>query len=109
MAYDEEVAERVREVLAARAHVSERKMFGSNCFLVRGNLAVCVRQDELLVRLDLEDGARAVAEEGVRVAEMGSRRMRGWVFVAAERILEDEGLASWVDAGADYAASLPAA
>ena len=44
----------------------------------------------------------------MRVAEMGSRRMRGWVFVAAERILEDEGLASWVDAGADYAASLPA-
>ena len=109
MAYDEELAERVREVLAARADVSERKMFGSNCFLVRGNLAVCVRQDELLVRLDPEDGARAVAEEGVRVAEMGSRPMRGWVFVAAERILEDEGLASWVDAGADYAASLPAA
>jgi TfoX/Sxy family transcriptional regulator of competence genes len=108
VAYDEELAERVRDLLSARAGVSERKMFGSNCFLVGGNLAVCVRQEELLVRLDPQDAERAVSEDGVRVAEMGSRVMKGWIFVSAERVTDDEGLAEWVEVGADFATSLPA-
>jgi TfoX/Sxy family transcriptional regulator of competence genes len=108
VAYDEELAERVREVLSARESVTEKRMFGSNCFLVGGNLAVCVREGELLVRLDPEDAERAVTEEGVRVAEMGSRRMRGWVFVAADNVADDAGLSEWVEAGAAYATSLPA-
>jgi TfoX/Sxy family transcriptional regulator of competence genes len=106
VAYDEELAERVRDLLSVRSNVSEKRMFGSNCFLVGGNLAVCVREDELLVRLDREDAEKAVDEEGVRIAEMGSRRMKGWVFVSAERVAAD--LSEWVDAGADYAATLPA-
>jgi TfoX/Sxy family transcriptional regulator of competence genes len=111
MAYDEELAERVRNLISARADVSEKKMFGSLCFLIGGNLAVCARRgSELLVRLDPEDAERAAAEEGVRIAEMGprKRRMKGWVFVAPERLSDDEGLGEWVDAGADFAASLPA-
>jgi|SRR5215203_2364032 len=107
MAYDEELAERVRDLLSARSNVTEKRMFGSNCFLLGGNLAVCVREDELLVRLDPPDAEKAVGEEGVRVAEMGSRRMKGWVFVSAEKVEDDDGLAEWIDAGADYAASLP--
>jgi TfoX/Sxy family transcriptional regulator of competence genes len=107
MGYDEALADRVRDQISARANISEKRMFGSNCFLVEGNLAVCVRKDELLVRLDPEDAERAIAEEGVRVAEMGSRRMKGWVFIAAERVSEDDCLAEWVEAGAAFAASLP--
>ena len=85
-------------------------MFGSLCFLVGGNLAVCARKEgELLVRLDQEDAEKAITEEGVRVAEMGpqKRRMKGWVFVSADAIAEDASLSEWVDAGADYASSLP--
>ena len=107
MAYDEELAERVRGLVSVRDNITEKRMFGSNCFLVGGNLAVCVRKDELLVRLDPEDAETAIAEEGVRVAEMGSRRMKGWVFISAERVSEDDGLAEWVEAGATFAASLP--
>jgi TfoX/Sxy family transcriptional regulator of competence genes len=110
MAYDEELAERVRDVISSRDEVTERKMFGSLCFLVGGNLAVCARKEgELLVRLDPEDAEKAINEEGVRVAEMGprKRRMKGWVFVSAEAVAENDGLSEWVDAGADYAASLP--
>lgn len=110
MAYDEELAGRVRDQLAARADVSERRMFGSLCFLVGGNLAVCARKGgELLVRLDPDDAERAAAEAGVRIAEMGprKRRMKGWVFVSPEVTESAGGLASWVGAGADYAASLP--
>ena len=86
-------------------------MFGSLCFLVGGNLAVCARKEgELLVRLDPEDAEKASTEDGVRIAETGPRRrrMKGWVFVSPERLTGDEGLAEWVDAGADFAASLPA-
>jgi hypothetical protein len=109
VAYDEELADRVREVISVRAGVSEKKMFGSLCFLVGGNLAVCARKGgELLVRLDPKDAEQAIAEDGVRAAEMGSRLMKGWVFVSPERISDDGGLSEWVDAGADFAASLPA-
>jgi TfoX/Sxy family transcriptional regulator of competence genes len=108
VAYDEALAERVREQISARADVTEKGMFGSLCFLVGGNLAVCARKEgELLVRLDRGDAERAAAEEGVRIAEMGKRRMKGWVFVSPERLSDEEGLASWVDAGADCAAALP--
>ena len=85
-------------------------MFGSLCFLVGGNLAVCARKEgELLVRLDPEDAERASSEDGVRIAEMGPRKrvMKGWVFVSPERLTDDAGLAEWVEAGADFASSLP--
>ena len=85
MAYDEALADRVRDLISARDGVSEKKMFGSLCFLVGGNLAVCARKEgELLVRLDPEDAGRAAAEDGVRIAEMGRRVMKGWVFVSPE-------------------------
>jgi len=110
VAYDEELAERVREVLASRSGVEERSMFGSLCFMVDGNLAVCARKGgDLLVRMEPEDAAEASAEEGVEIAEMGPRRrrMKGWVFVSPERISEDAELAEWVDIGADFASTLP--
>ena len=110
MAYDETLADRIRALVSARDDVTEKKMFGSLCFLVRGNLAVCARKEgELLVRLDPDDAARAVTEEGVRFAEMGpkKRRMKGWVFVSGDRLSDDAGLSEWVEAGAGYAASLP--
>jgi TfoX/Sxy family transcriptional regulator of competence genes len=108
VAYDEELAEKVRELISPRSDVSERKMFGSLCFLIGGNLAVCVRKEELLVRLDPEDAEGALAEEGVRLAPMAGRRMKGWVLVSPERFETSKELSSWVDTGADYAASLPA-
>jgi TfoX/Sxy family transcriptional regulator of competence genes len=109
MAYDEELAERVRDVISARAGVEEKTMFGGIGFMVGGNLAVAVRGEELLVRLAEEDARRALAEKGARKFEMGGRRQpKGWVLVGGERISDDAGLAEWVDTGADYAASLPA-
>jgi TfoX/Sxy family transcriptional regulator of competence genes len=109
MAYDEALAERVREQISARADVTEKKMFGGIAFMLGGNMAVGVRGDDLLVRLSQEDAQSALSEEGVRPFEMGGRRQpRGWVLVGGERISDDAGLREWVNAGADYAASLPA-
>jgi TfoX/Sxy family transcriptional regulator of competence genes len=107
VAYDEELAERVREVLAARSDVSERKMFGGIVFMIAGNMACGVLGEDLIARLGNEEGEKALAEEGVRPFDFTGKPMKGTVYVSAERTSDDAGLAEWVDAGADYATSLP--
>jgi hypothetical protein len=107
MAYDEALADRVRNLLSARSEVTERKMFGGIAFMVGGNMAVGITGDELMVRLDPADSDKALAEEGVRVFDMTGRPMKGWILVSPGRTSDEAGLAGWVEAGADYAASLP--
>ena len=84
MAYDEELAERVRAALDDVKGVAEIKMFGGLCFTVDGNMAVGVSHDDLLVRLSPDDGDAALAEPGVRLMEIGSRTSRGFLSVAPE-------------------------
>jgi TfoX/Sxy family transcriptional regulator of competence genes len=106
MAYDEQLADRVREALSARLEVSERKMFGGIGFMVAGKMSVGVIGEELIVRLDPDDAEKALAEDGVREFDFTGRPMKGWIYVAAERTGDDAELAEWVEAGADFAASL---
>lgn len=108
MAYDEQLADRVREQLSARADVSERKMFGGIAFMVAGNMACGVLGEDLLVRLGDDEGESALKEDGVREFDFTGRPMKSIVYVSPERTSDDAGLAEWVEAGADYAASLPA-
>lgn len=108
MAYDEDLAERVREVLAARADVTERKMFGGIGFMVAGNMCVGVMDDDLIVRLDPDEAERALAEPHVRAFDYTGRPMKGWLFAGPEATAEDEALAGWVDAAFAFASSLPA-
>ncbi|MEO8425320.1 MAG: TfoX/Sxy family protein, partial [Actinomycetota bacterium] len=79
MAYDEELAERVRAALAHVEAVTEIKMFGGLCHTVGGNMAVGVIREDLLVRLSPEDADAALAEPGVRLMEIGSRTSRGFL------------------------------
>ena len=97
MAYSEELAERIREAIDARPGVSERKMFGGVAWMVNGNMACGVIGEDLMIRLDREDAEAAQAEEHVGPMEFTGRPMRGFVTVAAEG----------VEAGADFAESLP--
>jgi TfoX/Sxy family transcriptional regulator of competence genes len=106
VAYDEELAQRVREVLAARADVDERRMFGGIAFMVGGNMACGVLGDDLIVRLGDEEGEKALAEDGVRPFDFTGKAMKGIVYVSPERTSDDAGLTEWVEAGAAYAASL---
>ncbi|HEY6637698.1 MAG TPA: TfoX/Sxy family protein [Solirubrobacterales bacterium] len=108
MAYDEDLAQRVREVLAARAEISERKMFGGIAFMLGGNMACGVLGEDLIVRLGDEEGEKALTEDGVRPFDFTGKPMKGIVYVSPERTADDAGLTEWVEAGADYAASLPA-
>ncbi len=107
VAYDEQLAERVRDALSGREAISERKMFGGIAFMLAGNMAVGVTNDDLMVRLGAEDVEAALAEPHVRPMDFTGKPLKGFVFVSPEATATDEGLAGWVDAGADFAASLP--
>lgn len=107
MAYDELLADRVREVLAPHDGTSERKMFGGIAFMFHGNMAVGIRGDELMVRVDKDHYDATLTEPHVGVMDFTGRPMRGFVVVAAEGIAEDADLAAWVDRGMDLAGSLP--
>jgi TfoX/Sxy family transcriptional regulator of competence genes len=107
MAYDEDLAERVRDQLSGRSGVSERKMFGGIAFMVEGNMACGVLGEDLIVRLDPEEAERALTEPHVREFDFTGRPSKGMVYVGADATAVDDGLAAWVGAGADFAASLP--
>ncbi|WP_067860088.1 TfoX/Sxy family protein [Nocardia shimofusensis] len=108
MAYDTELAERVRELLATAADVSEKHMFGGLAFLIGGNMAVAASHDGgLLVRVDPEDGDRLVDDDRVRPMVMRGREMSGWLKVAAEAVVPAARLRDWVHRGVAYARTLP--
>lgn len=107
MAYDEALAERIRQALAARDDVTERRMFGGIAFMVGGNMAVGVVKDELMVRVGPEGHDDAMAQPHVRAMDFTNRPMQGFVYVARDGLATDGDLARWVDAGAAYATSLP--
>jgi TfoX/Sxy family transcriptional regulator of competence genes len=107
VAFDESLADRIREELGPHADVTERKMFGGIGFMIAGNMAVGVIGEELIVRLSPEEAEEAMSEDGVREFDFTGRPMRGWIFVAADQTADGDSLSRWVEAGAGYAASLP--
>ena len=107
MAYDERLAERIRGALAGRPAVTERKMFGGIAFMVGGNMAVGVVRDDLMVRVGSEAHEGALSQPHVREMDFAGRPMRGMVYVAPPGVESDADLDRWVEAGADYAGSLP--
>lgn len=107
MSYDEELAERIRALLADRQGVTEQKMFGGLSFLVGGNMAVAASgQGGLLVRVDPEESDELVASTPAELMEMGGRSMSGWLRVDAAEVTGDAELADWVERGWGYASSL---
>ncbi len=106
MAYDEQFGERVREVLASFAGVSERKMFGGLAFLLQGNMCCGVVGSRLMVRVGEESYGAALEEPHVREMDFTGRPMRGFVYVAAEGLTSAGDLRAWVERGARYAAAL---
>ena len=109
MAFSEELAERVRQALARRKGVEEKKMFGGIGFLLNGNLLVGVRKDSLLVRLGPEQGDEALQEASVSEFKIGGRgTMKGWVVVALEGVQGDDQLSGWIQRAVKFVGKLPA-
>jgi hypothetical protein len=107
VAYSEELAERIREVIDDRPGVTERKMFGGIAWMVNGNMACGIIGEDLMVRLERDDAEAALAEEQVGPMEFTGRPMRGFITVEAAGVEDAGQLGRWVDAGADFAESLP--
>jgi TfoX/Sxy family transcriptional regulator of competence genes len=108
MAYDEQLAVRIRELLAGEAGLTEKRMFGGLAFLVGGNMAVGASgQGGILVRVDPAQSDRLVASTTARPMEMRGRQMQGWLRLTSDDVRTKRQLAKWVALGAAYARSLP--
>jgi TfoX/Sxy family transcriptional regulator of competence genes len=109
MAYDEKLAERIREQVSGEPGVTEQKMFGGLAFLLGGNMAIAASgQGGALVHVDSEESDRLVASTNARLFEMRGRAMKGWLRVDDEDLRTKRQLAKWVELGIAYARSLPA-
>jgi TfoX/Sxy family transcriptional regulator of competence genes len=108
VAYDEDLANQIRELLADETGVTERKMFGGLAFLIGGNMAVAASgQGGLMVRVEPAETAALVAEPHARPFEMRGREMQGWLRVDDEGVRTKRQLEPWVRRGVTYARSLP--
>jgi TfoX/Sxy family transcriptional regulator of competence genes len=108
MAYDEDLVNRVRELLAAEGSITEKKMFGGLAFLLGGRMTVSAsRNGGLLVRIPPGETAAYLKLPHVKLMTMGGRTMDGWITVAPAGLRTQRELASWVDRSLVFAKSLP--
>jgi TfoX/Sxy family transcriptional regulator of competence genes len=108
MAYDEDLAQRIRALLGDRDDLTEQKMFGGLAFLIGGNMAIAASgQGGILVRVDPEESDTLVATTPAEPMEMRGRSMAGWLRVDSADVADGAALGEWVDRGAGFAASLP--
>jgi TfoX/Sxy family transcriptional regulator of competence genes len=108
VAYDEGLAQRVREALEDRADVTEKKMFGGLAFLLGGNMCTGIVGEELMVRVGPDAYAEALERPHAREMDFTGRSMKGFVYVGCEGLESDADLRSWVGRGVVFAGSLPA-
>ncbi|HYX77271.1 MAG TPA: TfoX/Sxy family protein [Gaiellaceae bacterium] len=108
MAYDEELADRIRSLVGGEEGVAEQRMFGGLAFLVHGNMAVAASgQGGLLVRVDPKDSAQLLETTGAEEMVMRGRSMAGWLRVDSDDVDTDDKLEPWVARGVAYARTLP--
>jgi TfoX/Sxy family transcriptional regulator of competence genes len=109
VAYDEKLADRIRELVDGESALTEKKMFGGLAFLIGGNMAVAASgQGGVLVRVDPARSDTLLATTNARLMEMRGRSMQGWLRVDPEDVRTRRQLAKWVELGTTYARSLPA-
>jgi hypothetical protein len=107
MAYDEEVALRVRNALAPYHPIEEKKMFGGLAFMLRGHMCVGVIGDELMVRVGLAGYEAALSEPHAREMDFTGKPLRGFVYVGHAGIQTADGLAAWIHRGTKFVLSIP--
>jgi TfoX/Sxy family transcriptional regulator of competence genes len=109
VAYDDDLANRIRELVGSEPGLTEKKMFGGLAFLINGNMSVSVSgQGGLLLRVDPEQTDALLTKPHAEPFEMRGRSMQGWLRVAPEGLATRRQLERWVSRGVTYARSLPA-
>ena len=106
MAYDEGLAERIRDVIGTRG-VVEKKMFGGLCFMVRGHMCCGVTGEELMLRVGPEQFDAALKRKHARKMDFTGRPMKGFVFVGSEGLESDDALEEWIQFGRKFVKTLP--
>ena len=107
MAFDDALADRIRDALARRRNVEEKKMFGCICFFINGNALVGVWKDRLIARLGPDEGEAALREPHVRAFDITGRPMRNWVAVEPDGVEDDNQLTGWIDRATKFVRTLP--
>ena len=102
MAYNEALADRVREALVDEADVVEKKMFGGLCFMINCKMCVCVSRNELMCRVSLPEYEVAVELPGVRQMIHGGRAMRGFIYIEEELLKRHQEFNRWINAALQY-------
>ncbi|HEV8265737.1 MAG TPA: TfoX/Sxy family protein [Gemmatimonadales bacterium] len=108
MAFNDQLAARIRKQLGRRAGLTEKQVFGGIAFLLHGNMCCGVHGDEMILRIDPQDTDRALRQRHTRAFDLSGRPMKGWVLVQPGGLARAEALAKWVKMGVKYAGSLPA-
>ncbi len=108
MAFDEYLAGRVRKILARIDGVTEKKMFGGLCFLVNGNMALGLVNDDLMIRVGPNSYEKLLAQPNVRKMDFTGKPLKGFLYVGAKGTDSDKDLKKWVSKGIEFAMSLPA-
>jgi TfoX/Sxy family transcriptional regulator of competence genes len=107
MAYDEDLADRIRELIAAERGVEEKQMFGGLAFLINGNMSVAASgRGGLMVRVPPDETEKLLGREHVEPMVMAGRETRGWLLIAADGLKTKRQLQSWVTRGVGYAKNL---
>lgn len=107
MAYDEALADRIRDAIGPRNGVTEKKMFGGVAFLLDGKMFCGISKDDLMVRVGPDRHAAALAEAHVRPMDFTGRPMNGYVFVGAKGTRSQDAIRKWVGLGTAFVATLP--
>lgn len=107
MPYSESLAARVRDTLARRRGVVEKKMFGGVCFMVDGNMCVGVWKESLIARVGAAEAARALERSGVSEFDVTGRPMRHWVLIDPDEIDSDAALREWIELALQFVKTLP--
>lgn len=108
MAYDEQVAQRIRDLVEGDLDVTEKRMFGGLAFLVNGNMSISASgKGGLMVRLDEDDAKKLLAQDAVRPFEMRGKPMKGWLRVDEAGFASEEQLREWVERSVEFARTLP--
>ena len=108
MAFDESLAARIRDALARRRNIEEKKMFGCVCFLLNGNALAGVWKDRLIARLGPDEGEAALREPHVRAFDITGKPMRNWIAVEPEGVEADDQLTGWIEQALKFVKALPA-
>jgi TfoX/Sxy family transcriptional regulator of competence genes len=107
MAYDEGLAERLRDVLSEQPNLTEKKMFGGLAFMLNGNMFCGIIGEELLVRVGPENFESALSHPHARPMDFTGKPMKGYVYVESAGFESDEDLTAWAKRGADFVLTLP--